>query len=147
MNPLVHVLTGRAVEGVWRSSVRPIDAVALVESFGRLALVVDTGGDKTHVLDQFARVGHFPEWVGRNWDALEDALTDLSWLPSTDVVVILDDDHRGLDDRSWSILLDILAGASRTWSAAGRRFSTVVVGDSSRCDDTETALPDLAELG
>ena len=30
----------------------------------------------------------FPEWVGANWDALYDALRDLSWLPPGPQVVV-----------------------------------------------------------
>jgi hypothetical protein len=46
--------------------------------------VVDVGDgtDKSAVLASFAGALGFPEWVGRNWDALEDALRDLSWWPA-----------------------------------------------------------------
>ena len=36
----------------------------------------------------FARALRFPDWVGRNWDALADALGDLSWLPAGPHVVV-----------------------------------------------------------
>ncbi|MFF4155310.1 barstar family protein [Streptomyces sp. NPDC001678] len=35
--------------------------------------------DKAAFLDRCATDLEFPEWFGRNWDALADCLTDLSW--------------------------------------------------------------------
>jgi hypothetical protein len=37
--------------------------------------------DKATMLGAFGQALAFPDWVGRNWDALEDALRDLSWWP------------------------------------------------------------------
>ncbi len=145
MNPLVPLLTGRVADGVWRTSIRPPGAAALVESFGRLALVVDTNGDKGHVLDSFARAGRFPDWVGRNWDALDDALGDLSWLPGLGVVILVESEPPVLEDGPWSILIDVLAGATRTWTDRGRPFSTVVIGATAPRSVIET-VPDLADL-
>lgn len=44
--------------------------------------------DKLAVLDAIAAALAFPEWFGRNLDALYDCLTDLSWLPSGEHVLI-----------------------------------------------------------
>lgn len=38
---------------------------------------------KTALLDAMADAGQFPEWAGRNWDALEDLLTDFAWVDPT----------------------------------------------------------------
>ena len=38
-------------------------------------------GSKAELLDAVAEALEFPAWTGRNWDALADALADLSWLP------------------------------------------------------------------
>ncbi|MBB0245904.1 hypothetical protein FNQ90_17760 [Streptomyces alkaliphilus] len=38
-------------------------------------------GTKQLLLGEFAAAFDFPSGTGRNWDALSDLLTDLSWLP------------------------------------------------------------------
>jgi hypothetical protein len=51
---------------------------------GWATTTVDLRGaaDKPAILEAFARGLDFPSWVGRNWDALDDALRDLSWWPA-----------------------------------------------------------------
>lgn len=45
------------------------------------ALDLATVTDKAGLLEHCARAFDFPDWAGRNWDALADCLTDLSWWP------------------------------------------------------------------
>jgi hypothetical protein len=63
----------------------------------------------------------FPDYFGGNWNALEECIRDLSWLPPGDVILL----HRDLpvrDDRaSLSIYLSILKGAVEKWSTTGAR--------------------------
>ena len=64
--------------------------VADAERRGATAHVLD-GADldsKRTTLDGIAAVLDFPEWAGRNLDALFDCLTDLSWLPEGEHVLI-----------------------------------------------------------
>lgn len=44
--------------------------------------------DKLAVMDAIAAAMSFPDWFGRNLDALYDCLTDLTWLPSGEHVLI-----------------------------------------------------------
>lgn len=58
------------------------DVVADAQRRGAAPHVIGPAGSKVELLDGFASAMRFPRWVGRNWDALADALGDLSWLPA-----------------------------------------------------------------
>ena len=45
---------------------------------------------KAGFLGRAARALNFPDWFGKNWDALNDCLTDLSWLDGRGLVIIFE---------------------------------------------------------
>jgi RNAse (barnase) inhibitor barstar len=45
---------------------------------------------KAGLLGRVARALNFPDWFGKNWDALNDCLTDLSWLDGPGWVIIFE---------------------------------------------------------
>ena len=85
------------------------------------------------VFDAFARALAFPDWFGRNWDALEDCLTDLSWRDAAGYVLLLE--GAGADE---GVLVDVLRSAAQFWAGQGRPFFAVFVDPSRRL-----ALDDL----
>ncbi len=93
---------------------------------------VSEASDKAGLLDAFARALSFPSWVGRNWDALDDALRDLSWWPAGErgraIIVAragrLDD---GLD-REWATLCDVLANVADRWRETPTPLGVLVRG-------------------
>ncbi|MBU3869392.1 barstar family protein [Streptomyces sp. 4503] len=91
-----------------------------------LHLRLDGVTDKDGFLDRCARDLRFPDWYGRNWDALADCLTDLSWWsegrePSG---CLLDIQgwlaFRDADPDAAAIAADILADAEAYWATQGR---------------------------
>ncbi len=75
-------------------------------------------GTKAELMAEFARGLDLPGWFGSNWDALDDCLTDLSWLPGPDVVILIDRTERVLaDDPSGDdglrVLRRVVTGAGR----------------------------------
>ncbi|QDV32124.1 Barstar (barnase inhibitor) [Planctopirus ephydatiae] len=54
-------------------------------------------------------------WFGHNWDALADALNDLSWLHDRPVVIRHEDLPFGPGRRSRNVYLDVLAEAVSRW--------------------------------
>ena len=81
--------------------------------------------DKAAVLACFADALAFPDWVGDNWDALDDALVDLSWHEAPGHVLLIEhsqhwrsaDVSHGHD--GYATLLKILEDTAQAWSARG----------------------------
>lgn len=77
--------------------------------------------DKAGIMDAFADGLALPAWFGRNWDALDDALMDLSWWPPGPrgrVIVLLGGDTQTPDVRAARRVIDeILESATTGWAA------------------------------
>ena len=112
----------RAVRG--RRSVA--DVVADVERRGAVAHLVGPAGSKAELLEGFAAALRFPRWVGRNWDALADALGDLSWLPAGPQAILWVGPRRlqEADPEAYRAALDVLGQVARS---AGRHPLTVLL--------------------
>jgi hypothetical protein len=120
-DPLPEPLPGGLVRFRSRHST---DQVARgLERAGWAVGVVDLSiaPDKPALIAAFARGLAFPDWVGHTWDALDDALRDLSWWPAGAVgrVVIVRGAERigTATARDRAMLADILAAAVRRWAA------------------------------
>jgi hypothetical protein len=81
---------------------------------------LEGANDKAGILDAFADGLQFPVWVGRNWDALDDALRDLSWLPNGPLgrlVAVRGVVSRGSDlAADHRMLRDVLTTAVANWA-------------------------------
>jgi hypothetical protein len=88
--------------------------------------------DKAGLLDAFARSLAFPSWVGRNWDALDDALRDLSWWsPGERGRAIIVARAGRLDDglgQEWATLCDVLTTAADRWRDTPTPLGVLVRG-------------------
>lgn len=85
---------------------------------------------KRTALDGIAAALSFPEWAGRNLDALYDCLTDLSWLAEGEHVLIWSG-HQVLaenDPKAFRGITSVLRDAAQH-SACGRDFSAVLAQD------------------
>jgi RNAse (barnase) inhibitor barstar len=81
---------------------------------------------KAALLDQLYRQLRFPDYFGDNWDALEECIRDLSWLPPGAVVVIHQDLPLDTDIPNLKIYLSILCDAVKKWSRSVERDLVVV---------------------
>ena len=105
------------------------DTAAITEAGAALGYVmarVDLAGcvDVSTLFARFARALRFPEWFGHNWDALADSLGDLSWLPGSGYVLLIENASgwRAAAGDDAAILLAILNDAAATWAAQGVAF-------------------------
>lgn len=87
--------------------------------------------DKPGLLAACAQGLQFPEGIGGNFDALADALTDLSWLDSTAHAIIIDGaQHLRLSQPGhWQSLLEIIDEAATQWTQAGQAFQVFVADE------------------
>lgn len=81
---------------------------------------LDLGGvtDKAGFMDRCADALELPDWFGRNWDALADALSDPGQLPEADqggALVLVVSGWEGFRERQpqqWDIAHEVFAQAS-----------------------------------
>jgi RNAse (barnase) inhibitor barstar len=75
---------------------------------------------KAGLLSEFARTLSFPDYFGHNWDALEECLADLDWLPAPGYVVVVADADLVLtkpdEEDDYETFIEILAEAGEAWS-------------------------------
>lgn len=120
--PLADVLDGRTPPGVlsWPAA-RPVaDALAAARAVGWQAALLDLEGaaDKADFMDRAAAALRLPEWFGRNWDALADCLTDLSWCPARGgrlLAVRAWQGYAAADPDGWHAAEGVLADAVGHW--------------------------------
>ena len=72
---------------------------------------------KEEFLTLVAQALEFPGYYGRNWDAFDECIRDLAWLPARGHVLVLDEYQwfAQRDPENWNIALAILKEAANTW--------------------------------
>ena len=99
---------------------------AAARDAGLRAFRIDLAGcaDKRTLLMRLAAQLDFPSGRGRNWDALADALRDLSWLPGKGYALLFNDAGtlQAAHPDDFATLLDILTEASDSWTEASVPF-------------------------
>jgi RNAse (barnase) inhibitor barstar len=97
-------------------------------------LAGDRTTDKASTLDAIAAALSFPETFGKNLDALYDYLTDLSWLPEGEHVLIWVDSDllKQAEPRTYLSIRSVLSDAQRALAPgeSGCRHLTVLLTDS-----------------
>lgn len=68
---------------------------------------------------EMARALEFPDYFGHNWDAVEECLADLEWLPGKGYVVLFTDAQLILpdDEEEFATFLEVLSDAGEAWGS------------------------------
>ena len=79
---------------------------------------------KAAVLDKIGSALDFPQYYGKNFDALNDCLSDLEWQPANGYVLFVDGARafHDADPKNFAILLEVFQSAAETWRDAGKPF-------------------------
>ncbi len=131
MSKLLQRLSDAARSGVYRT--RGDQDILDATRDAKLDVVALEAKDE--LFDSLARALAFPEWFGRNWDALEDVLGDLSWRKGDGHVVLFRSYPAG---EEFGILVEVLRSTAEYWAGRGKPFFAVFVDPARRL-----ALPDL----
>jgi hypothetical protein len=78
------------------------------------------------LLTECARALNFPDYFGHNWDALEECLTDLEWLPAKGYILFIIDAAQVLpnDEAEYETFLEILSDAGEAWGSGQAGMGT-----------------------
>ncbi|MEV7443662.1 barstar family protein [Streptomyces sp. NPDC091204] len=95
-------------------------ALAAADAAGWTTVRLDLDGvrGKAELMRRFGDALRLPEWVGGNWDALADAMRDLSWLPEAPgrlVAVTSWRDYAAARPGEWETLVEVLEEAVDFW--------------------------------
>jgi hypothetical protein len=128
------------------SLVKPPAGFALRQIHGKKC------GTAAGVFDEFARALDFPDYFGHNWDALEECLADLEWIPAKGYVLLVTEAQAVIpdDEEDYETLLEVLNDAGEAWSKAhtadGRRAPFHVLFAVSQQDKNKRKHWGLKEL-
>src|SRR5262249_12081889 len=77
---------------------------------------------KSGLLSEFARALEFPAGSGRNWDAFEELLADLEWLPATGYLILVSDADELLadDPADYGTFIGIVQAVAGEWATPRR---------------------------
>ena len=127
MNSLAQQLNNPAAAGSYTlsCSVDELQAAANDANFALFDADLKGIKGKQNLLDALARTANFPPEFGANWDALADALCDLSWHGETHGYILLlhnVSNTFGLSANDREIAQDIFADTTVYWRQRGKPF-------------------------
>ena len=117
----------------------------LAKAGGLVVVRIDLAllSSKTGLLGRAARALRFPEWFGKNWDALNDCLTDLSWLDGKGWVIIFEN-TKAFAERKPQLFenaVEVFQAASDYWRRTGKPFWVLFHGPSDWASSLERFEP------
>jgi len=126
MDSLLTLLPNSKRAGTFRSAINSEEIVAAAKTAGLEVFKIDLGKarGKSGLFDAFAKALKFPQYFGKNWDALNDCLTDLNWLGDKGWVLILTNckPFAAKFEAEFDQALELLAGVAVNWQEDGKPF-------------------------
>ena len=132
MSKLDLILAGRRSPGLYRLGAGVTRASVERDAQEAGARFVPVDGrpitDKAAFLKVVGQALSFPSYQGHNWDAFEESLNDLSWLPADKYVLLLEEmgAFAQAHPEEYTTALSILRDAAARWHTEGVLFVTLV---------------------
>ena len=106
---------------------------------------------------EIAEALEFPDYFGHNWDALEECLTDLEWLPGKGYVLLVTAAEQILtdDEEEFATFLEVLSDAGEAWASGqagsgdkrAKPFHTVLaVSERDQSKRAHWGIPQVTEI-
>src|SRR3954469_15044714 len=85
---------------------------------------------KAALLTHIARILEFPNWFGKNWDALHDCLSDLSRTREQGCVILLGNGNEfaARYPQTFDTAMRVFESAAEQWRSAGKPFWVLIDG-------------------
>jgi hypothetical protein len=101
---------------------KPESLLAVPPGFVERTIDGRRGRTKRGLLAELARALEFPADSGRNWDALEEMLADLEWLPAKGYLLVVTNADLLLveDADDYATFIDIVKSVAKEWATPGR---------------------------
>jgi RNAse (barnase) inhibitor barstar len=135
MDELISALQGDRTPGLYQSAA-DLDLEELADScqeqdFQWAHLDGATITNKTEFLSACATALQFPSSFGHNWDALEECLTDLEWLPASGYLLLYSHPKPFAQNhpKDWKTLIEIFQSAIDEWNETDIPMYIVFSGD------------------
>jgi len=130
MASLLKLLAKSERAGVYQTAIHTDEIVAAAKTVGLEVFRLDLSGagGKNGLLDRFAKALRFPAHFGKNWDALNDCLTDLDWLSGKGLVMILTNANNFAEkhEEIFHTAIDVLNRAVAYWHGQKKPFWVLV---------------------
>lgn len=118
---LCKMLANAALDGIYHlpsSSVESLQQAAGSLDFACIRIDLRESGDLAFALKELGDRLGFPPWYGANLDALNDCLTDLSWLEAPGYVLIITGaDTLHAQGEPFAQINQVLSNAIQEWRA------------------------------
>jgi RNAse (barnase) inhibitor barstar len=143
MDSLLSLFSAAERASVYRSKLPADEVIAAAKTAGLRVFKIDVGKarGKNDLLNLLAKALEFPDHFGKNWDALHDCLTDLSWLPGKGwVVILLNGDVLARNHEAIFITaVDVFSAAAESWRSQNKPFWVLIQGQAA----WEPKLPEI----
>jgi RNAse (barnase) inhibitor barstar len=104
-------------------SCKPITQQDIPDDILLLKLDGSTMGTLEEMYQEFCSVFHFPDYFGKNFNALDECLTDLEWLPANGYLLSISNAEYFLGEETD----DILEGVFSILNDVGEEWATPVI--------------------